>query len=374
MKNVLYVFDLDVSSDSRCQKEITALNHAGYSVDILEWNKDEDYPLMEKNEIIRGKLTKILSRGIKVLKGKGFKENIGSLIKYEIFVLGFMIKNIKKYDIVHCCNLDAAFVSSVVAKLYSKKVIYDIYDDYADSHQCGKKFHDIIKKIDKFVQKRVDAIIICSDKRMEQLGATKTPVYTIHNSPDVYPDKRENVLKNEDEFRIVYVGNLCNNRMIKELIGIVLKHKNWRLFCGGTGVLEDEIIKLSHSSENVEFLGKMKYEDVVNLESSCDVIPALYDPSLINNTYAAPNKFYEAMFLGKPTIMVKNTGMDEVVLKENTGLVISFNENELEDALESIYQHKKYWIESAERIKDAYAAKYSWECMRDILLGIYRKF
>lgn len=372
MKKVLYLFDLDVLSDSRCQKEIVSLNNNGYDVDVLEWNKDKNYSIMEKKEEIRGKSIKILSKGIKVSKGEGFRKNIISLLKYELFIFIFMLKNIKKYDIVHCCNLDSAFVSTIIAKLYLKKVIYDIYDDYADSHKCGKYIYNLIKKIDKFIQKKVDAIIICSDKRREQLGTKKKPVYIIHNSPDVHPEEKENILKKEDEFKIAYVGNLCNDRMIMELIEIVLKHKNWKLLCGGAGVLENEIIKLSSMRENIDFLGKMRYEDVINLENSCDVIPALYNPALINNTYAAPNKFYEAIFLGKPTIMVKNTGMDDIVVKENIGMVIEFDKKELELALETIYLNKKYWFDSAERIKNIYMNKYSWEKMEVILLKVYK--
>ena len=32
---------------------------------------------------------------------------------------------------------------------------------------------------------------------------------------------------------------------------------------------------------------------------------AIYDPNISNHYYAAPNKFYEALMLGKPLIMVK---------------------------------------------------------------------
>lgn len=371
MIRVLYIFDLDVLSDARCQKEISLLNNQGYDVNVLEWNKDADYSLTNKEELIRGVNITVKSKGIKVEKGKGFKQNILSLIKYELFIIGYLLKNINNYDIVHCCNLDSSFVSTIIAKMFSKKVIYDIYDDYADSHKCGHRLHKIIKKLDKYIQKKADAVIICSEKRLEQLGETNTPIYIVHNSPDIYPDLTTNYKKIENEFRIVYVGNLCEKRMITELLQIVSQHSNWRILCGGTGVLEKQVFEMSQSFENIEYFGKMKYEEVIDLENSCDVIPALYDPSLINNTYAAPNKFYEAMFLGKPTIMVKNTGMDDVVLKENTGLVIEFNKDQLERALETIYENQCYWLSSADRIKNVYKSKYSWEKMKTVLLSAY---
>lgn len=371
MTRVLYIFDLDVLSDARCQKEISLLSNHGYDVNVLEWNKDANYSLTNKVEIIRGVNLTIQSKGIKVEKGKGFKQNFLSLVKYELFILGYMFKNINNYDIVHCCNLDSAFVSTIISKLFSKKVIYDIYDDYADSHKCGRRLYQIIKKIDKYVQKKADAIIICSEKRLKQLGEKNKPIYIVHNSPDIYPDLKSNYKRKDNEFRIAYIGNLCDKRMITELLQIVSRHTNWRMLCGGTGILENLVFKMSQSFENIEYFGKMKYEEVIDLENSCDVIPALYDPSLINNTYAAPNKFYEAMFLGKPTIMVKNTGMDDVVLKENTGLVIEFDKDQLENALETIFENQCYWLDSADRIRNVYKNKYSWEKMKLVLLSAY---
>ena len=179
-------------------------------------------------------------------------------------------------------------------------------------------------------------------------------------------------MSTNEKFKIAYVGNLTTNRMIEDLLEIVINNPEWELHCGGAGVLEPIIKDASDKYNNIFFYGKMKYEDVIALEMNCDVVPAIYDPSLKNNTFAAPNKFYEAMSLGKPTIMVNNTGMDDVVQKEKLGIVINNNKEDLENALTQIYKNREEWKKERDRITNLYDEKYSWDKMENTLLGIYR--
>ena len=49
----------------------------------------------------------------------------------------------------------------------------------------------------------------------------------------------------------------------------------------------------STNKHNSEFL----YENVLNIETTADVLTALYDPTLKNHQYAAPNKFSSILSL-----------------------------------------------------------------------------
>ena len=115
----------------------------------------------------------------------------------------------------------------------------------------------------------------------------------------------------------------------------------------------------------------MSYEDVLSLENQCDIIPAIYDPSFKNHKFAAPNKFYEAMALGKPTIMVNNTGMDEIVEREKTGLTINYTQDDLKKAILNIKDNIEHWRNDENRIRKVFKENYSWLIMQDRLLKIY---
>ena len=98
---------------------------------------------------------------------------------------------------------------------------------------------------------------------------------------------------------------------------------------------------------------------------------AIYDPLIGNHYYAAPNKFYEALMLGKPLIMVENTGMDNVVSENNIGKVIEYNIEELSDAIDCLIGRKKEWSAMSETMKYLYHNMFSWTEMEARLLSLY---
>lgn len=65
-----------------------------------------------------------------------------------------------------------------------------------------------------------------------------------------------------------------------------------------------QYLKICQIAMKIFFYGKILYYETLKLESSCDIMADLYDPSNPDNYYAALNKFYEALMLGKPLILV----------------------------------------------------------------------
>jgi len=371
-KRVAILHDTELMLDSRTQKEAISLIRGGYEILFCGWDKDCSGRNGKKTEIVNGVSITVENIRIKVQHQKGIKENLSRLVLYETKLIRWLIKNRKKYDYIHACNMDTALAAVLLKRLLKKKVVYDIFDDYADCHVGGKFVYDIIKWIDGRVIKKSNWVIICSEKRKQQLAKIPSKLEIIHNSPDVdgVDMDRYQVTKN-NRLKIAYVGNLPNNRMIRELVDICSEENEIELYIGGAGLLEDYVKEQSGKYSNIHFLGRMSYEDVLSLEKQCDIIPAIYDPSLKNHKYAAPNKFYEAMALGKPTIMVNNTGMDEVVEREKTGLTINYTQDDLKKAILNIKDNIEYWRNDESRIRKVFKENYSWLIMQDRLLKIY---
>lgn len=366
---IAYVFDLEIAADARAQKEIDAFARAGADLRILEWNKDERYAPRRKAVRIRGRDMACDSVGIPVRKTEGIRSNLVPLLRYERTLFRWLRKNRKAFDVIHCVNLDTAYVCRLFGRLYGKPYVYDIFDDYADAHQCEGRLYRLIKKIDFRVIRDAKKVLICSEKRREQIWGNADNLEVIYNAPDIRPAdaKRE-----QDRFTVVYAGNLTEHRMIPELMEAVARHPEWQLEIGGDGALAEEVAREAAGHGNIRVRGRMPYEDVISLEQQGDVIPALYDPALRNNAYAAPNKVFEAMSLGKPTVMVRGTGMDELVERERTGLVIeACSADALEKALLAIREKQTEWQAEAERIRKLFYEKYSWEKMEEKLLKIY---
>ena len=98
---------------------------------------------------------------------------------------------------------------------------------------------------------------------------------------------------------------------------------------------------------------------------------AIYDPSIDNHFYAAPNKFYESLMLGKPVIMVKNTGMSGVVSQNDIGVLIDYSKESFISGVNELIDRKSQWQVMKERMKKLYREQYSWDEMERRLLELY---
>lgn len=374
MKNILFIRSNAVNPDSRVEKEAITLKNQGYNIKILAWDREKNYQLKEQNLNIENTSIPIYRKGIKAAFGVGFKKNIFPLLKFQVYILYFLIKNSKRIDIIHACDFDTALSAFIFAKIFRKKIIYDIFDFYIDCCNVPKSIRTIILNLDNYIISHSDIVILCTEKRKEQInGSFPKKIEIIHNTP--YEKILKNgYLKNNEKIKIVYVGVLLKEeRLIEELINVVKENKNYELHIGGFGVLEKEIKEVSNKYENIIFYGKISYEKTLELENQCDIMTAIYDPEKRNHYYAAPNKFYEALMLGKPLIMVRNTGMSEIVEKNNIGEIIDFNKKSLERGIKKLVERKNEWEKISKKMKKIYEEDFSWKEMEKKLINLYEE-
>ena len=177
----------------------------------------------------------------------------------------------------------------------------------------------------------------------------------------------------EGTCKIVYVGILANTRFIEEIAGFVGKDHRFEFHIGGFGSLEARVRDLAAAYGNVFFYGKLPYAQALALESACDMMTAIYDPSVPNHRYAAPNKFYESLMLGKPVLMARNTGFDDVIEKNQIGRLIDYSPEGLADGILGLYESKEDWKAMSERAKALYHEAYSWSIMEPRMKELYEK-
>ena len=155
----------------------------------------------------------------------------------------------------------------------------------------------IIKKqieyIDHFIINKVDAVIICTEKRKEQIkGTNPKKLCIIHNTPPQI--KVDFGIKeiNKDRVKVVYVGILSQNRFLKEMAECISTHSEYELHIGGFGEYETYFEQMALKFNNIKFYGKISYKEALTLENSCDLMVAIYNPKITNHFSANPNIFY----------------------------------------------------------------------------------
>lgn len=206
-------------------------------------------------------------------------------------------------------------------------------------------------------------------------AAASKQLVVIHNTPDRAQQTQTAFALKENSHRtkVAYVGILAGQRLLKETVEAIAQMQDVEMHIGGFGEYEGWIQEVSERYDNIFYYGKLQYSETLSLEKQCDLMIATYDPSLRNHQYAAPNKFYEALMLGKPLIMAKGTGCSEVIEAHDIGTLTEYDQDGVVQAIREMVRRKLDWSAMSARAKQIYESKYSWESMSKRIQILYDK-
>lgn len=372
-RKVLFLRSNPCDPDSRVEKECLALHDAGYDVSVFAWDRARDYDA-ERHQLADSNIP-VYRVGIRAAFSAGFKKNILPLMKFQLALMRYLFKHKDEYDVIHACDFDTAFAAKLCNAFLHKAFVYDVFDYYVDAFSVPGRLRSIIERFDRWVIESSDLTILCTEERFNQIyPAVPRKAIVIHNSPpDVFAENEgDGVARSDSELiQIAYVGILSPGRMIEELLEVVSSDERFSLHIGGFGALEDKVKGFADSCDRIKFYGKMKYKDTLLLEMQSAVLAALYDPSIKNHQYAAPNKFYEALMLGKPLLVAKGTGIDSVVDREEIGQSIVFSKSGLAEGLDKLFYLVSSDRSIEKRCRKLYCERYSWNLMASRLINAY---
>ena len=370
--NIVLIRSNPVRPYPRLEKMANCLIKHGYGVQVLAWDRDNDYePRKEELKLTNG-TAEITRIGIKGQFSGGIKKNLKGLLKFQSFIRKWLVKNQNSYSVIHAYDFDTGYTAMKCAKKLKKKFVYDIPDYYVDSHGLyDSLIGKLVKSCEDNVITRSDATIICTEERKQQIkDASPKKLIVVHNTP---AETVEPVQKApSDRLKLVYVGIFGKKRFIDKIAQAVSMRSDCEFHIGGYGGnMEQYFQDMADKFENIYYYGRIPYDKTLELENECDVMCAMYDPSVRNHYYAAPNKFYEALMLGKPLLMVKKTGMSAIVEENNFGEVIDYNEDALNRALDKLAANRESFAGISIMEKKYYSANYSWEMMEKRIINLY---
>ena len=200
----------------------------------------------------------------------------------------------------------------------------------------GKKYINILRNYNL----KIIALNEFSKNYLIKKGVNKSKVFTNYNSFEI---SKNNSYSADSEY-VVYAGSLVEQKGVQELLESWKESKiNLKLLVIGTGQLENKILN-NNPSKNIEFLGFLKNEKVIDLiKSSRAVITAtkIFE--------GQPRLISEASAYGVPSIYPSFGGLDEY-FPENYKL--SFKQFDYQDLVEIILllQNKQLLKEESNKI------------------------
>lgn len=346
----------DIYSDPRAMKYVQYLRKTRQDFKLMGWdrdNKEETSPVFFYYK---------RKAGYNVGGMKAAFNRIGWM-----WYVVWQLRKMPKDDLfLHCCDLDAAFPAAVYKKFFNHRafILFDVFDWFsaAMSNQ-----NIIIRKaflwMERISMKWTDHFFICEPEREDQF-----PCKVDHNKLSILPNipnfdnetfltKKSCWAFNNDLPVFSYVGYFSNERCLEEIIALASEGVVNLLIAGyGADSIENHLNQLS-GSPFIKYFGKVKYTDGLNLMYNSDIVYAMYSKVIPNHVYAAPNKYYESMFLRKPIFTTKGTIVGDKVIKNGTGYV---SEESKEDIFEAINQINHVdMVAKGEHAHKLWAEKYS---------------
>ena len=374
MKRVILLRSNPVNPDPPVEKAALALLNAGCHVRIIGWDRDADYGLKKDLLQLSSYEVEVIRFGIKAQFSGGIKKNLLPLFLFLVRLGTWLIKNRTTYDIIHAFDFDTGFIASGCAKRFHKKLVYHILDYYVASHGLRKTvLEKPVCKLENSIINGADATIICTEKRREQIaGSVPKRLAVIHNTPSATQVKQcDHKTQQTGRIKIVYVGILEPSRLLREIAAVVAEYNELELHVAGFGTLEAFFIEQAQIHENIYYYGRLTYDHTLSLENECDIMLAIYDPAIDNHRFAAPNKFYESLMLGKPVIMARGTGMSELVEENGIGELIEFSKEGFADGVKRLIERKEEWPLIGNKMKEIYWNQYCWDEMERRLIQLY---
>lgn len=365
---ILIVRSNPIAPDPRVEKIARALVQAGCAVDALGWDRTGRLPAEEQREGYR-----VFRLPIQAEYGRGMA-NLPNLLRWQWGLLGWLRRNHSRYAAIHACDFDTVLPAWWVSRRGRQKLVYDIFDFYADHLRATPGWiKKIIRRVDYFAIGQADALILVDDARRVQVaGSRPRRVEIVYNSPEDERPAASAEPSPAGELRLAYVGLLQVERGLFEMLNVLKRHPEWSLDMAGFGGDEAALVEAAARMPNVRWHGRVDYAAAISLSQSADALFATYDPSIPNHRYSSPNKVFEAMMLGKPVVVAANTNMDRMIEQANCGLVVPYgDEDALEQALSRLACDPDLRRRLGECARQAYESTYSWAVMAARLRKLY---
>ena len=311
--------------DSRVNKYHNYYERAGFDYTIVGWDRKGEGWQREKYDFFQFRAGEDVG-GLKAIRNH---------FKWMRFVLRYL-KAHKDVTTIHACDLNSAFPAAVFKVLYKRNVtlIFDACDWFSANFASRPFLCFCFGLMERFTYRRADELIICEPERIEQVQfkLRKQPL-VMPNIPELDPslitEVQPKYLFDNDHPTLAYLGGFSDNRFLLEILTLA-ETEPFNLLIAGYGdkAVLDKCQEVS-KRENVKYLGRVPMEEGLNMENAADIVYAMYCKTNPNNIYAAPNKYYEALLLGKPIITTKGTIVEKKVVENDIGWAVEEDVEEL---------------------------------------------
>jgi len=285
-----------------------------------------------------------------------------------------LVKSLKIKAYVYHLHDPQLIPIGVILKLFRKKVVYDVHEDYEVMPK--RKFFRILFGIyEKFAMRIFDKFIAATPKIGEKFPNDKTII--LCNYPILsFIDKN---IKNASKINtgkkpvLIYQGGLTRTRGIRQLIEameILDNNANLVLLGKWEKGLKEECEAFSGWKSTTD-LGFKPLSEVYSYTSSSDIGIVNFLPHP-NHNEALPNKPFDYMASSIPFIF-SNFNYWESIFSECGLSVNPEDPKDIAEKIQRLLENKELKIKLGKRGRELVETQYNWETESKKLIKLYRE-
>jgi glycosyltransferase involved in cell wall biosynthesis len=361
---VLFLRTDPANFDPRVLKETSSLAAAGYEVTVFGWDRARRHPAAER-------IGAVAVRRSRIPAPYGSKLLLFLLPLWWLSAVDAARR--ARPSVVHACDMDALVPALAARWLFGARVVYDIFDHFADKISGVPGFvRSLLRWIDGLLTRRADLVIVTDEHRRRLLpAAVGVPVGIIMNVPPLV-DAAGVRTPGKGPVRLCYAGVIHEHRglrLIAEAIGGIEGIET--TFAGWIPRPVDA--DFLHGQPKISYIGKIPYAEAIKLMGNSDIILALYDPAVPINRVASSNKVFEAMAVGVPVISNSETTMAGLIDRISCGVTIPYGDAALlKETILRLRDDQGTRVRMGGNGRLAHTQEFNWSVMESRLLKYYR--
>ncbi|WP_430534613.1 glycosyltransferase [Listeria rocourtiae] len=413
------------TNDARVMRECTALQEAGYHVDLIAIHdiKQPELPLQEspiENFTIyrvqnsypafltplintmrlmkRSKLSLVLLSCIFLLLLLFFPlptcivslvvaifchRKVQTLVRRSLIFTRMVRQGLaKRYDIYHANDLNTLPQATICAKVFrNKKLVYDSHEVQTSRTGYNNPMYGISEK---FLLRFTDVCIHENDTRAAYIEE-RYHFYpkVIHNYPNkVYPEQAAGIAMHalldipETEPILLYQGGVQTGRGLDKLVEATALFDRGVVVIIGDGRIKAELQQRvidANLEERIKFLPKVPLHDLLAYTKNAYLGFQILNNVCFNHYSASSNKLFEYVMSGVPVIGSDFPEIRKIVQGEQVGIVVdSHNPVSIAVGVNTLLAD----TELREKMRqNCFLAreKYNWDKEKAIFLEIYKE-
>lgn len=370
-KVVMIVFN--VYPDPRIRKEAVALANAGYDISVLAWKRNRlKNPVREKrfNVHYLGPELPDNFEGLQISAQGLIKSE--ALTRFSLDCCKLLMKI--EPDIVHANDVDTLHIGVAYKKMRGAKLVYDAHEiwELMMHGQVPGGLGRAVGWAEKLMMKETDAVITVGATYasiLRKRGVARNKINLVLNACDAVDEAYS---KTDNEVPVIsYIGGLKGVRQVHELAIAGSRTAGVSVQFAGDGPERTKIEALSRKSANVNYLGTVPMDTVPDRTRAADVAVCLADPSHPYARVGFPNRFFDAISVGRPVLASAGTYVGNLAAKLDCGVVVGPGGEDIKRGLEFIRDNPSRVEVMGRKALEAAHGKYNWAAQEQNLLRVY---